>query len=79
MQIYKGALPFIGLQVVVLTIVITFPGLVTHYKDVPPPIPGGIQQGLPGMSGGALPGLPGSTGGGLSPLQLSPLGVSPQN
>jgi len=86
-EIYKGALPFIGLQVLVLAIVIIFPGLVTHYKEVPPPIPGGIQQNLPGMSGGSLPGLPGSTGGslpglpgssggGLPPLQLSPLGAS---
>lgn len=80
-EIYKGALPFIGLQVLILALVISFPGLVTHYKETTPPTPGSIQQGLPGLGalpslgGGSLPGLPGSTsGGGLSPLQLSPLG-----
>ncbi|MEB8388818.1 TRAP transporter large permease subunit [Rhodobacteraceae bacterium KMM 6894] len=80
-EIYKGALPFIGLQVFLLALVISFPGLVTHYKDVTPPTAGSIQQGLPGLGalpslgGGSLPGLPGSdSGGGMLPLKLSPLG-----
>jgi TRAP-type mannitol/chloroaromatic compound transport system permease large subunit len=80
-EIYRGALPFIGLQVFLLALVISFPGLVTHYKDVVAPTAGTIQQGLPGsgalpgLGGGSLPGLPGSdSGGGMLPLQLSPLG-----
>ncbi|HEV7370824.1 TRAP transporter large permease subunit [Arenibaculum sp.] len=31
-QIYMGAIPFLGIQLVMVAIVIAFPGLVTHYK-----------------------------------------------
>lgn len=31
-QIYMGSLPFLAIQLVMVTIVIAFPGLVTHYK-----------------------------------------------
>ena len=31
--IYKGAVPFIAVQAVMVTIVFTFPGIVTHYKN----------------------------------------------
>jgi tripartite ATP-independent transporter DctM subunit len=32
-QIYLGAIPFVMIQIVMVAIVITFPGLVTHYKS----------------------------------------------
>ena len=32
-QIYKGALPFLFIQIIMVAIVIGFPGLVTHYKS----------------------------------------------
>jgi tripartite ATP-independent transporter DctM subunit len=32
-QIYMGAIPFVVIQVLMVAIVITFPGLVTHYKS----------------------------------------------
>ncbi|MEX1235838.1 MAG: TRAP transporter large permease subunit [Roseovarius sp.] len=79
-EIYKGALPYIGLQGAILAMVIAFPGLVTHYKDTPAPMQGDIQQGLPalpGLGGGALPGLPGS-GGTLPGLPGSGDGATPQ-
>lgn len=31
-QIYKGALPFLGIQLAMVMLVMSFPGLVTHYK-----------------------------------------------
>jgi tripartite ATP-independent transporter DctM subunit len=32
-QIYMGALPFLGIQLFMVAIVVAFPGLVTHYKS----------------------------------------------
>jgi tripartite ATP-independent transporter DctM subunit len=32
-QIYKGALPFLAIQLAMVVLVISFPGLVTHYKS----------------------------------------------
>ncbi|MCR8725603.1 TRAP transporter large permease [Frigidibacter sp. ROC022] len=80
-QIYWGAVPFVFIQVAMIAIVISFPGLVLRYKG--PPVdtsnitftipgstdgaetPGGI--GLPpGLGGGAPPGL----GGGSVPPGL---------
>jgi len=37
-QIYWGAVPFIGLQLVMVAVVLAFPGLVTHYKGTLPPV-----------------------------------------
>jgi hypothetical protein len=31
-EIYKGAIPFIGLQVLMIFVVVAFPQLVMHYK-----------------------------------------------
>lgn len=66
--IYTGTLPFIIIQVVMLGILIAFPGLVTHYKTDPVMMDqvdinqeinsiGGGGFGLPG-SGLSLPGAP---------------------
>jgi TRAP-type mannitol/chloroaromatic compound transport system permease large subunit len=62
-EIYKGALPYIGLQALILAIVIAFPSLVTHYKNTPPPVATTFEQGMPGLP--ALGGLPTLDGGGM--------------
>jgi hypothetical protein len=33
-QIYWGAVPFVGIQIIMVALVILFPGMVMHYKDV---------------------------------------------
>ena len=66
-DIYKGALPFIIIQFLMILLVIAFPGLVTHYKSAPPA--GDIQIQLPPMGGGGA-------GGGMS---LPPLGGGADN
>lgn len=73
-EIYKGALPFIAIQMVMVLIVIAFPQLVTHYKaDNEAARPKNVQMNLPPINGGAL-GLPplGGTGSN-NPLGLPPL------
>ncbi|KJS15011.1 MAG: C4-dicarboxylate ABC transporter [Hoeflea sp. BRH_c9] len=84
MEIYKGALPFIIIQFIVILIVIVFPGLVTHYKDddsvydpnmkIDIPSFGGsaLDGGMPGMS---LPALGENGGNGLPGLTLPGLGL----
>jgi TRAP-type mannitol/chloroaromatic compound transport system permease large subunit len=77
LEIYKGALPFIVIQFIMILTIIAFPGLVMHYKSAPvnvddveiiiPPFGGaGDQPGLPGLPGLGLPpfGGPPDTGGG---------------
>ncbi|WP_230533037.1 TRAP transporter large permease [Microvirga roseola] len=67
-QIYWGAVPFVGIQLIMVAIVVLFPGIVTHYKAAGPVVdPAAVQQKLdnlivpglgdPGAPGG-LPGLP---------------------
>ncbi|MFZ1679827.1 MAG: TRAP transporter large permease subunit, partial [Rhizobiaceae bacterium] len=58
-EIYRGVLPFIIIQFLMIVVVITFPGLVTRYKGSAVP-PGDIRIEAPG-----IPGLPGL---GLPPL-----------
>lgn len=85
-EIYRGALPFIAIQVFMVLLVIWFPGLVTHYKgekstidpnsivlDIPL---GDSGLGLPELGGGEL-GLPELGGGelGLPPLGGGELGL----
>ena len=76
-EIYKGALPFIGIQLLMIAIVIAYPPIVTHYKDEPASVnPDNIQLDLPPLGGGATDGglsLPplGGDGGGL---ELPPMG-----
>ncbi|WP_262296870.1 TRAP transporter large permease [Microvirga sesbaniae] len=67
-QIYWGAVPFVIIQLIMVGIVIAFPGLVTHYKAAGPVVdPAAVQQkldellvpglGAPGSEPGGLPGL----------------------
>ena len=67
-QIYRGAVPFVVIQVVMVGLVIMFPGMVMHYKGVGSGVdPNSIQDlGIPQMETmppldfgppGALPGL----------------------
>ncbi len=56
-QIYWGAVPFVGIQIVMIAIVIAFPGMVMHYKGKPID-PSTIDFRLPDM-----PGLGGGLGG----------------
>jgi len=67
--IYTGTLPFIVIQVVMLGILIAFPGLVTHYKTDPVIMnQGDINEEINNIGGGGF-GLPGSglsLDGGLS-------------
>jgi tripartite ATP-independent transporter DctM subunit len=85
LDIYRGVVPFILLQVAVLALVLAVPGMVTHYKEEPPPIaPGGTGIELPPMGeGGGLvlpplvtePGAPeagaGTGEGGATPPDLT--------
>ena len=65
-QIYWGAVPFVCIQIVMIGIVIAFPGLVMHYKG-PAIDPSKVQMTLPDMPGlGGMGGLGGL--GGLGPL-----------
>jgi TRAP-type mannitol/chloroaromatic compound transport system permease large subunit len=76
-EIYRGVVPFILLQLTVLALVIAVPALVTHYKHEPPALePGGTEIELPpmGEGGGLLlpplsePGAPeGGAGEGAAP------------
>jgi TRAP-type mannitol/chloroaromatic compound transport system permease large subunit len=80
--IYRGVLPFIGIQLATILLVIGYPGLVTHYRGTPtvappskieiaPPseAPGG-PLGLPPL------GLPGSPPFGAAPQQ-EPMSAPP--
>ncbi len=70
-QIYWGAVPFVGIQLIMVGLTIAFPQMVMHYKGQPLnvpvegfklPAPGGSGFGLPPLGGGLQPqnGLPGS-------------------
>ncbi|MEZ5810247.1 MAG: TRAP transporter large permease subunit [Rhizobiaceae bacterium] len=92
-EIYKGAVPFIAIQFLMILLVIAFPRLVTHYKDDEKPFDPNVEINLPelgggtgGESNGGLPGLPGlglpPIGGPTPPaenggLQLPGLGLPP--
>ena len=69
-QIYWGAVPFVVIQLIMVGIVILFPGIVMHYKGSGPTVdPAAVQKkldelllpglGAPGSEPGGLPGLPG--------------------
>ena len=67
-EIYKGVLPFIAIQILAIALVITFPRLVTHYRDDLPTINlDDVQINLPSLGGqnsdGSSIGLPGAPGG----------------
>ncbi|MBB1250482.1 MULTISPECIES: TRAP transporter large permease subunit [unclassified Rhizobium] len=85
-DIYLGALPWVGLQLLMVVVVIFWPELVTHWLDNGPKIdPNTIEikidlptlGGDPNAAPGGLPGLPAPGGlpglpGGLSPLDGPP-------
>ena len=53
-QIYLGALPFVVIQVIMIALTISFPGMVTRYKtDQVHVEPGTIQREAPNFGGGA--------------------------
>ena len=63
-QIYWGAIPFVVIQLIMVAIVVLFPGIVMHYKAAGPVVdPAAVQKKLdellvPGIGGpGGLPGL----------------------
>jgi TRAP-type mannitol/chloroaromatic compound transport system permease large subunit len=59
-QIYWGAVPFVIIQVIMVGLVIAFPGMVMHYKSVLPTIdPSKVEIKLPPIGGGGFPGIPG--------------------
>ena len=89
-EIYKGAVPFIAIQFLMILLVIAFPRLVTHYKDGDKPFDPELKIELPPLGGengeGGLPGLPGlglpplgapDSQGGNGGLQLPGLGLPP--
>jgi len=76
-QIYWGAVPFVIIQCVMVGLVITFPGMVMHYKSVGPAIdPSKIEIQLPPFGGGPgglnLPTGPSGLPPGPSGLNLGP-------
>jgi hypothetical protein len=64
-QIYWGAVPFVGIQVLMVALVIAFPQMVMHYKGKVVD-PSEIEIILPPIGGGDQPGL------GLPPLGQPP-------
>ena len=68
-EIYKGAVPYIVIQVLVILLVIAFPGLVTHYKSASTVDPATIDIEIPGFGGQGL--------GGPPSMGLPPLGSPP--
>ncbi|MBP6679008.1 MAG: TRAP transporter large permease subunit, partial [Paracoccus sp.] len=67
-QIYWGAVPFVCIQLVMIAIVMLFPGMVMHYKG-PPIDTSNVKIEIP--SGNGLGGL-GGLGGGLGGLGGNP-------
>jgi TRAP-type mannitol/chloroaromatic compound transport system permease large subunit len=55
-QIYWGAIPFVGIQIVMVALVIAFPQMVMVYKETAPVVdPGQVEILLPPMEAPALP------------------------
>jgi TRAP-type mannitol/chloroaromatic compound transport system permease large subunit len=61
-QIYWGAVPFVVIQLIMVGLVIAFPGMVTHYRGEAPTVDPTTIQDL---------GLPPAEDQGLPPLDLS--------
>ncbi|MCA8879099.1 MAG: TRAP transporter large permease subunit [Rhodobacteraceae bacterium] len=78
-EIYKGAVPFIAINVATIFLVIGFPYLVTHYKAKPvaTPPPASMQVAPPSDGGLGLPPIGGAGGGAGNDggLGLPPLGM----
>ncbi|MEK1887469.1 MAG: TRAP transporter large permease subunit [Phyllobacterium sp.] len=81
-QIYWGAVPFVGIQVLMVALTIMFPQMVMHYKGTGPAVdPSQIKIEVPGFGqdnglGGGLGGggLGGGLGGPANDLSTPPLG-----
>jgi TRAP-type mannitol/chloroaromatic compound transport system permease large subunit len=68
-QIYWGAVPFVGIQLLMVALVIIFPGMVMHYKGNAEAVdPSTIQIDIPAF------GDPGANGG-MPSFELPPLGA----
>jgi TRAP-type mannitol/chloroaromatic compound transport system permease large subunit len=78
-QIYRGAVPFVCIQLVMVGLTILFPQMVMRYKTEAPVMePSDIQLQLPNFGGdGALPPLGGASGVGNGAPQNNPLGLPP--
>ncbi|MDO5646358.1 TRAP transporter large permease subunit [Paracoccus sp. (in: a-proteobacteria)] len=89
-DIYRGAAPFVGLQIIMIGVVIAFPQMVMHYKgpvvdtsNIRIEIPmggGGLGGGLGGGGFGQLGGLGGSPFGGqpaTTPADVPPADTPP--
>ncbi|MEE2861256.1 MAG: TRAP transporter large permease subunit [Pseudomonadota bacterium] len=74
LDIYRGAAPFVGLQILMIAAVIVFPGMVMHYKG-PVVDTSNIQIQIPMNGGGLGGGLGGDSQGGFG--GLGGLGGSP--
>ncbi|WP_169788622.1 TRAP transporter large permease [Blastochloris viridis] len=82
-QIYRGAVPFVAIQLVMVTLVILFPGMVMHYKSSTPTVdPATIQIDVPMPPSDDLPlniqppSLPEAPG--LSPELQAPDSTQPE-
>ncbi len=66
-QIYWGAVPFVGIQILMVALTIMFPQMVMHYKGTGATVdPNTIKIEVPGFgTNGGLPGLGTDNGGGL--------------
>jgi tripartite ATP-independent transporter DctM subunit len=70
-EIYKGVFPYIIIQIIMILVVIAFPGLVTHYKDEAPKPDSSIQIQVPQSGEMGLPPLGLDNGAmGLPPLEM---------
>jgi TRAP-type mannitol/chloroaromatic compound transport system permease large subunit len=80
-SIYTGTLPFIIIQIIVMGLLIAFPGLVTHYKPEPVTLPQGqsiVPDAQPGsgLGGGmSLDGAPNFGGGDTGGAAPAPGGL----
>ncbi len=74
LEIYRGAVPFIALQVMVVFAVIMFPQLVTHYRGTHSQVdPNTIELNLPPLGGAESDGNGGGDSDSLPGLTLPSL------
>jgi tripartite ATP-independent transporter DctM subunit len=83
-DIYLGSIPWIGLQVILVVMMIAWPGMVTYWLSKPVVVdPAKVEQQLKGLTipglepPSGLPGLPGLTPGGGLPGLSPPPGLAP--
>jgi tripartite ATP-independent transporter DctM subunit len=74
-QIYWGAVPFVFIQILMIAIVLLFPGMVMHYKGVVVD-PGSIEIKVPEMPGLGLPPIGAPPADGSAPAQPAAPGGS---